>query len=50
MADHEETLQFEYDDNNSKATLTSARFGERFGTLRFDEKSVFNTLLGFTPW
>ena len=50
MADHEETLQFEYDDKNSKATLTLARFGERFGFLRLDEKSIFKTLLGFTPW
>ena len=27
-----------------------ARFGGNFGTLRFDEKSFFNTLLGFTPY
>ena len=50
MADHEETLRMKYDDIKSKATLTSARFGEIFGSLRFDEKSNFNTLLGFTPW
>ena len=24
-------------------------FGSNFGTLRFDENSFFNTLLGFTP-
>ena len=26
------------------------RFGRTFGTLRFDEKSFFNTLLGFAPY
>ena len=26
------------------------RFGSTFGTLRFDEKSFFHTLLGFTPY
>ena len=26
------------------------RFGEAFGTLRFDKKSFFHTILGFAPY
>ena len=33
-----------------KPNLFLTRFGSTFGTLRFDEKSFFNTLLGFTPY
>ena len=42
MGDHKGTLQIEHDDIKG--------FGGTFGTLRFDEKSLFNTLLGFTSY
>ena len=50
LGDHEGTLQIEYDDLNKKVKLILTRFGNSFGTLRFDEKSFFHTLLGFTPF
>ena len=43
LGDHEGALQIEYDDLNKKIKLTLTRFGSTFGTLRFDEKSFFNT-------
>ena len=33
-----------------KAEVILTRFGSLSGTLRFDEKSFSNTLLGFTPY
>ena len=50
LGDHEGTLQIEYDDLNKKTKPILKRFGSTFGTLRFDEKSFFNTLLGYTPY
>ena len=50
IADHENTLQIKYDDINKKVQLILTRFGSTFGTLRFDKKSFFHTLLGFTPY
>ena len=50
LGDHEGTLQIEYDDINKKTKLILTRFGSTFGLLRFDEKSFFHTLLGFTPF
>ena len=50
LGDHEGTLQIEYDDLNKKVKLILTHFGETFETLRFDEKSFFHTLLGFTPY
>ena len=50
LGDHEGTLQIEYDDLNKKFKLILTRFGETFRTLRFDKKSFFHTLLGFTPY
>ena len=50
MGDHQGTLRIEYDDDTMKTKLISPRFGSTFATLRFDEKSFFNTLLGFTPY
>ena len=50
LGDHENTLQIEYDDINKRVKLILTRFGRSFGTLRFDEKSFFHTLLGFTPY
>ena len=47
MADHEGTLPIEYDDISMKTKPILTRFGGTFGMLRFDEKSFFNTLLGF---
>ena len=49
MGDHDGTLQDECDDISMKTKLISTRFGGTFGTLRFNEKSFFSTLLGFTP-
>ena len=48
--DHEGTLQIKYDDLNKKVKLILTRFGSTFGTLRFDKKSFFHTLLGFEPY
>ena len=50
LGDHEGTPQIEYDDTNKKIKLILTRFGLTFGTLRFDERSFFNTLLGFNPY
>ena len=50
MGDHEGTLQIEYDDKSMKTKLTLKRFRGTFGTLRFKEKSFFNSLSGFTPY
>ena len=50
LGDHERTLQIGYDDLNKKVKLDLSRFGSTFETLRFDEKSFFHTLLGFTPY
>ena len=50
LGDHEGTLQIEYDDLNKKVRLILTRFGITFGTLRFDEKSFFHTIFGFTPY
>ena len=50
LGDHEGTLQIEYDDLNKKTKLILTHFGSTFGTLRFDEKSFFYNLLGFTPY
>ena len=51
LGDHEGTLQIEYDDLNKKVKLILTRFGSTFGTLRFDKKSFFHTLLKFeTFW
>ena len=49
MVDHEGNLKIEYDDISMKTKLISTCFGGTFGTLGFDEKSFFNTLVGFTP-
>ena len=50
MKDHEGTLKSKYHDISMKTKLISTRFVRNFGTSRFDEKSVFITLLGFTPY
>ena len=47
---HGEILKIEYDDFSMKTNIILTNFGETFGTLRFDEKSFFNTLLGFSPY
>ena len=48
--DLEGTLQIEYDDVGMKTKLILTRFGGIFETLRFNEKSFLNYLLGFTPF
>ena len=50
MGYHEGTLQIEYDDISRKTKPILARFESTFGTLRFDGKSFFNTLLGLSPY
>ena len=50
LGDHEGTLQYKYDYLNKNVKLILTRFGDTFGTLRFDNKSFFHTLLGFTPY
>ena len=50
MGDHEGTLQTEYVDDTMKTKPILTRFGSSFGTLRFDERACFKTLLGFTPY
>ena len=50
MADYERTIQIEYDEIRKETKLVLTRFGGTFGTLRFDEKKFFITLLGFTPY
>ena len=50
LGDHEGTLQAFYDELNKKTKPILTGFGSTFRTLRFDEKSFFNTLLGFTAY
>ena len=50
MGDHEGTLKVEYDDISMKTKLVLTPFVSTFGTLKFDEKSFFNTLLGFAAY
>ena len=51
MGDHEGTLKIEHDDISMKRKLILTLFGGIFRTLRVDQKSFFNTLLGFqTSW
>ena len=51
---HSEIIQIEYDDINMKTKLilkfVNDEVGFALGTLRFDERSFFHTLLGFTPY
>ena len=50
MVDHEGALQIEYDDVTMKTKLILTPFGASSGSLRFDERSVFNTSLGPAPY
>ena len=47
---HEGFLQIDYDDISMETKLVLTRFGGTFGTLRFDEKSIFNNLMVFKPF
>ena len=49
MGDHEGTFKIEFDDFTMKTKLNLTRFRGTIGTLRFNEKSFFHTLIGFTP-
>ena len=46
---HEGRLKIVYNDVNMKTKLVFYTFGHTFGSLRFSEKSFFNTILGFAP-
>ena len=48
MGDHDGTLKIEYYDITMKTKLVLTRLGGTCGTLRLDEKSLFNTLLNVT--
>ena len=50
LGDHENTLQIEYDELNKRVKHILTRFGDTFGTLRFDKKSFFHTIFGFVPY
>ena len=54
FSDHMQTIQVEYDDISMKTKIILKYIGERkmfvLGTLRFDERSFFQTLLGFSPY
>ena len=51
---HSEIIKIEYDDLNKKTKIIlkfkKNRNAFGLGTLRFDERSFFHTLLGFTPY
>ena len=47
LGDYEGTLQVEYADISMKTKFNLTRFGGTFETLRFIEKSFFNTLFRF---
>ena len=50
MGDYGGTLQIEYNDNSMKTNFILKRFSGTFRALRFNEKSVLNTLLGSTTY
>ena len=52
---HKEIIEIEYDDNSMKSKIilkfkNNEKHLFALGTLRFDERSFFLTLLGFTPF
>ena len=49
FGDYERTLAIRYDDTNKKVDLLLTCSGV-FDSLRFDKKSFFHTILGFTPY
>ena len=49
MGDHERTLKKEIDYTSMETKPTLTHFGGTVGTLRFDDKPFFITLLGFIP-
>ena len=50
MADHEGTLLMKHYDISIKTKHNLTRFGGIFGSLRFNEKLLFNTLSGLTTY
>ena len=50
LDDHKGNIQIEYDEINKKVKLILTSSANSFGTLRFDDKSFFHTLLGFDPY
>ena len=49
MGDHGRTLKIEYDEIGMKTKLILTQFELTYFTLSSDEKTFFNTLLGFIP-
>ena len=50
LGNHEATLRSAYDNFTMKTKRILTRFRLTFGTIKFNEKSFFNTLLGFTSY
>ena len=50
LDDHKGNLQIAYDEIHKKVKLILTSSANSFGTLRFDDKSFFHTLLGFDPY
>ena len=50
LGNHKGNLQIEHDEIKKKVKLILTSFANSFGTLRFDDKSFFHTLLGFDPY
>ena len=50
MGDFKGTRQIEINDVNMKTKPNLPRFGSTFGTLKFDDKSFFKKLLGFSDF
>ena len=50
MGGHQRTPQTKHDDISMKTKLILNRFGGIFGTLKFDEKPFFDTLLGVSAF
>ena len=50
LGDLESSLKIKYDTVSKKTKPNLKPFARTFGTLRFLERSFFNTSLGFTPF
>ena len=50
MRDHEGTSRIDYDDFSMKTKLILKRISGIFGTLKFEERTCFNTILGFISY
>ena len=50
LDDHKGNIQIDYDEINKKVKLILTSSANNFGTLRFDDKSFFHSLLGFDAY